>query len=342
VYDIHFILPITEKAPYNERLFHLKNYTFLNVQDKKVLITFLGDKKEKYKSLQNDWPPGITVEFIRYLEVGPAYKINHYLANMEKPLAKWTAKIDDDTTNDIYSLCSNFDRFYDWKKEYYLAGEINTTLEREEKHCLESLNLMDHIQGCSNLFMHEYEGCFVSWAAMNAIVANDLSKAFLLERAKIDSGYTDQALGTAAQLAKIYPIECRFLSTKPSRLHSFSLFGGKIGHIHFITKHQQPVYDYWLLMINETTGPNLNKNHITSTVFDVYYDQKKERYKFTFTKNGIIKINDKIDEWRCYWKIENNEMIFLDSDLGLNAKFEILDSSLIELNNRPQKSVKII
>jgi len=338
VFDIHFILPITEKVPYNQRISHLKNYAFLNPQDKKVLITFLGDSNDKYPLLQDNWPEGITVEFVKYANASNSYKVNKYLSELVVPLAKWTGKIDDDTTNDIFGLCSIFDEFYDWQKEYYLGGEINTVLERDEKETLEILNLNHHIKG-SNTLMHEFEGCFVSWAAMNTILTNETAKRFLKERTKFSGGFTDQAFGMAAQLAKIYPIECRFLSTKPTKMYNFTLFGGKIGHIHFYVNCSTTAYNYWLLMLSETTGPA----YITSKNFNVYYEQIKQPHKFTFTKNGIIKIDGKIDEWRCYWKIENNLMIFLDSDLNLNAKFEISGCDLFETTNNPKtKSIKII
>lgn len=341
LYDIHFILPITEKPPYNERIFHLKNYAFLNLQDKKILITFLGDDKEKYTILQDGWQEGVTVDFIRYNGACNAYKVNKYLSTMDKPLAKWTGKIDDDTTNDVSGLCSIFDTYYDWEKEYYLAGDINHALEPEERETLKQLNLQHHIAGSYTL-MHEFEGCFVSWGAMNTILNNKTSKEFLTKRTNFNSGYTDQALAMAAQIAKVYPIECRFLSNRPGKMYNFTLFGGKIGHIHFFVNQAKHMYDYWLLMIDEKTGQNFED--ITSKNFNVYYEEEngKQPFTFTFTKNGLIKINNKIDEWRCYWIIKNNIMFFLDSSLGLNAKFEIIDSNLIQITDTKKKSIKII
>lgn len=337
MYDIHFILPITEKKPYNERIFHLKKYAFLNPKHYKVLITFLGDKGDKYELLQSGWIEGITVEILKYpTEATNAYKVNHYLSKMDKPLAKWTAKIDDDTTNDIASLCSCFDEFYDWEKEYYLADEINTALEHEELVTLKALNLMHYIKGTTTTLMHEFEGCFVSWGAMNAILKNELAISFLKERIKLNSGFTDQAFAMAAQMAKVYPTQCRFLGNRPEQLYNFSLFGGQIGHIHFYVNHLLPLYNFWLLMFNEITGP---LTHITSRKFTVYYENEIQK-NFTFTKNGIIKINGNIDNWRCYWTITDDIITFLDSDLRPNASFQIQDDSLIE--PKAKKSVKII
>jgi hypothetical protein len=229
-YDLQILVPIIP-----DRLEVFKKIGIYNVGVKKILIYCLvgTNKKEIY---QNNWPDNVDVEIIESETNDPTAQIYKFLSrftNEQAGLSSWFSKIDDDTFNDISNLIDHLNKFYNPESDFYLVTEVRGEMARKEIDALKKLDLFSSID---NNFSHELEGCWLSKSAINKIVQNKDCKNLFELRGREEGGYTDQTLGAAAKLCKIYPIRERRFTVEPTQFINCSIFEGDIFHFHPISK----------------------------------------------------------------------------------------------------------
>jgi hypothetical protein len=222
-YDMQIICPVIPS-----RLKSFQKYGFYNLKEKKVLLHCLigTHDKEQYRE---GWPPSLDVEIISLDTDNPVIQIYDFLSKLkpEDIVGDWIAKIDDDSFNDIENLINNFNKHYDYNKEFYIAAQIRDDMNNYEVDLLKKLNLWFQID---ERFTHEYEACWLSKPAIQNILKNENCIQLFRERSKISGGFTDQCLGAAARLCKIYPVRDYHCSVSSNEFYKCSLIMDNIIH----------------------------------------------------------------------------------------------------------------
>jgi hypothetical protein len=221
MYDFQIIVPCVK-----ERLSFFQKFGLYNIKNTKILIYCLVNDK---KDFLDGWPKEVDVEFIendlkekvelnrtaKYPHFAPeVFRIYNLLSTftVEKAKrAKWTIKMDDDCYNDFFLMNYYFDKYFDYERDYYLVGEIRTETDKPEIECLKNLGLWKGLEKTG--WQHEIEFCAFSQSSMLKIVENKNCQQLFALRADQKKGYTDQTLGLAANLCKIYPIVTTFIES---------------------------------------------------------------------------------------------------------------------------------
>lgn len=237
-YDIEIITSVCNK--YLDRVNHFKKHGLVNVKDKKVLLNVIVSN-EDIQDIESGWPESITVNIIKKQSHDFVKNVYEFLSQFDATnlRSKWLMKVDDDSSTDISTLLYNLDKFYDWKEPYYLAAEpVKFCPSNIESMPLEEYSpyLQDYRRLVHNLY-HEIECFVVSHAALVKIFQNKDSVKLLKKRSEIEGGATDVVFAFAANISKIYPIDCPFLTPWPF-VEQFSLIGGVKNHVHLVTKNQ--------------------------------------------------------------------------------------------------------
>lgn len=235
-YDLQILVPIIP-----ERLESFKKIGIYNVGSKKILIHCLIGTNEK-EIYQNDWPENVDVELIESNTDDATMQIYKFLNRFDceqASMADWFAKIDDDTFTDVSNLVDHLNKMYDPENDFYLVTEVRNEMENKEIDALKELNLFHLID---YNFSHELEGCWLSKSAIKKIIENKDCKSLFDLRRKEEGGYTDQTIGAAAKLCKIYPIKEKRFTVNPYEFINCSIFGGDIFHFHPICKIKDEKY----------------------------------------------------------------------------------------------------
>lgn len=223
MYDFQIIVPCVK-----ERLEIFQKFGLYNIQKTKILVYCLVDNKEEYL---DGWPKEVDVKIIedeykneeklKKNKVAGGYpnyafevfRLYNFLSKFtldQAKQAKWTLKIDDDCYNDFHLMNYYFEKNYDYEKDFYLVGEVRKENDNPEIECLRNLGVWkDNIERTG--WCHEIEFCALSKCSMERIVQNEMCKKLFKMRSEITKGYTDQTLGLAAHLCKIYPISSNFI-----------------------------------------------------------------------------------------------------------------------------------
>lgn len=229
-YDLELVIPICLKDKFLDRVASLRDFGFLNIKDRNILITILTGTEdvEIAKSILGDnlnirYKPG-TQDYV-------ASKVNEYFGNLkaEDIRSRWIAKLDDDIANDIDGLISNLDAEFDCERDFYITTENRDDGIAVDVELLFRLGYESRWKYAR--LWHEWEGSVVSYPAIKRILSNPDSVCYLQERGKIPRGYCDIGLSFAARISKVYPIDAFFM-TKLTDIANFSLFGGYLNHIH--------------------------------------------------------------------------------------------------------------
>lgn len=234
-YDLQILVPIIPK-----RLEGFKKYGLYNVGQKKVLLhCLIGlNNEEIYKT---GWPENVEVKIIKGKTNNPIVQIYDFLFNfsLEQALsADWFAKIDDDTFNDISNMVDHLNKYYDSENDFYIVTQLRKDMHGIEIETLKKSLLLEKIDGS---FYHELEGCWFSKKSINKIVQNKDCKTLFCFRLSNEKGFTDQCMGAAAKLCKIYPTEEKRFSVDKGMFTNCSIFGGKLYHFHPICKDKNAI-----------------------------------------------------------------------------------------------------
>jgi hypothetical protein len=238
-YDLSIAMPICDatKAFYKRYEDH-KKYGLLNIKDRKIQLKLLiGPGEDFYgHDIKAGWPSGIDVVVVETPYCDVARKIAWFFdTNPDEEImeARWHAKWDDDSLNDIDTLIRWLDEDYDWTRAEYLAGDVHYDLDDNTMKSLRKVGY-DHLRYHERL-VHELEVSVCSQAAMMTVRRNEKAKEYLTERLKYFGGFGDHALCIMMYFCKIHPVRASFLSFW-NELPKFSFFGGKFAHVHM---HQE-------------------------------------------------------------------------------------------------------
>jgi hypothetical protein len=306
----------------------------MNVGENKILLNLIVSNDEKINDIEIGWPESVDVKI-------HSMASSNYVGNLFKFISeivpqdlnsRWIAKIDDDSSTDISGLINNLDEFYDHNKDFYLAAS-----------CLDDLFLSPEIQILDQYekemgvyqkilhnIRHEIECCVLSVTAVKTIFSNKMSVELLKKRSCIEGGVTDVALAFASAMAKVYPIQCPFLSHLPL-VSEFSIANGMLNHIHMISRDSAS--DNF-----ERTGiPFLflerlihGANEVEKAMEDLkFFSEKDDRVELIHLQaNHNFKV--KFEKRNMMWIEHENKILVLDED-RICRSFDILpDGNLID------------
>ena len=240
---------------FKSRLDDFKKYGLVNIGNRKVLLNLLFSN-EDVEDAEKGWHENIKVRVVR--SDCPNYVSNIYRfyakIDPENIECRWLARVDDDSCTDVDGLVSNLDEFYDWRESFYLASsptEFRAALDGDEGNLFpEYSHLLENYGRISHLLKNEIESGVISAFALNRIMKNEDSVNLIKFRSKLYGGYGDCVVAVAAALAKVYPIDCPFMTHLPE-LHNFSLVGGVLNHIHMIARNLEGENFTWDRASNE-------------------------------------------------------------------------------------------
>lgn len=321
-YDAEIVMLVCSK--FSSRIEDFKKYGLVNIKNRKLKLNIITSD-ETIEGVEKNWPEQIDVNLIskpspEYVNNLYSFFVDYDYENMD---AKWLIKLDDDSCTDVDGLLSNLESFYDCDEPYYLAATCSRFKDfgangRENwvvPHYIDSFGKYKPI--AYNL-KHEVECCVVSHAAIKKILKNEQSRILLTKRCELEGGCTDCALAFASSLAKVYPIDCPFITHYPT-LEKFSLFSGGVkNHIHLIAR--------------EGFGENFNQNDRKSgslySILTKIIDKKSsdiekrlENKKFLLETDNALKIYEfktnfllkiKFEDINYMWVEENGQIYIFD------------------------------
>lgn len=303
---MQIVIPIIPK-----RLKGFQKYGVLNLKDKKVLLHVLIGTHEK-KQYEEGWPDNLTLDIINHESNNAIIQIYDFLSKLESKdiVADWFGKIDDDTYNDFSRLIDHFNKIYDSEKEFYIVPQIRHEIENCEIEILNKLKVWEN--EIDKKFTHELEACWFSNKAIKNILNNEKCRQLFKERSKVEKGYTDQCMGAAAKICKIYPVKDYCCSVEENEFFRCSLFNGNLYHFHPICKMKDDLnYDLTLHLINKEKK---NENNLHKILNKKYFlvikenDEEINSIPLTFCENNIIKSANK--EFKFYFE-KNNDLIIV-------------------------------
>lgn len=237
MFDLEVLVPMSSKNP--SRVEDFKKYGLINVRNRRVLVNVLisGGNLE---GAERGWPAGVEVVVIH--DESPNFVANVYkfYAGLKptSPNARWLMRVDDDSCTDVDGLVANLDAVYDWESPFHLGDltPFKNPLKNKEKapfqkykHLLGSLEYI-----CGEMYC-EIECGIMSAAAVSKVFGNSRSRDLVEQRSKLEGGYCDCVVGLASAIAKVFPINCPFVTHRPL-IEQFSLFGGIKNHIHMVSR----------------------------------------------------------------------------------------------------------
>jgi hypothetical protein len=235
-YDLEIVMLSCKKL--NSRLCDFKKYGILNIKEKSIKINVILSNSEEITDIEKNWPKGVDINVIRYSNPNYAQNIHKFFLEYDlSSNSRWIMKLDDDSTTDISGLINNLDTFYNYEEPYYLASSCSKFMGPEYWIAYKYLDEMEEHGSLLFSLRHEIECSVISKKAINKILKNPKCINLLKKRSELERGATDVVLALASSIAKIYPIDCPFLTHLPA-LRDFSLLpGGFKNHIHLISRN---------------------------------------------------------------------------------------------------------
>lgn len=314
-YDLEIVMSVCSK--FGHRIEDFKKYGLVNIKNRKIKLNLLTTN-EIIEDLEKNWHEQITVEVVNlphecYTKTFHSYILNYDFENME---SKWLMKIDDDSCTDIDGLLSNLEEFYDHKEPFYLAASCSRFKEmgingRENWIFGKYIENFGKYKKIAYNLKHEVECCIVSQTAVKKILQNNESKSLLSKRSSIEGGCIDCVFAFASALAKVYPIDCPFITHFPT-LEKFSLFNNGIkNHIHLICRN--------------SSGENFNEHErksgllysVLTKIIDKYFTDTEKQLinkKYLLETDKFIKIYEFKNNFLLKIKLEENNFMWLEQD----------------------------
>lgn len=336
MYDINFVLPTSaRKDIYCQRLIDFKKFGIINIKNKKVLITLLKGT-ETINSLDKDWPDNVEVEIIPSVYDDVVQKTYDYFACLKSPKARWTAKIDDDSVNDVSNLVDNLDVNY-LNKDVYVCCFLNRVDYQlhVEKRGLTDLGYSHWITPEISLW-HEWEASFISKECLEKLLNNKDSISLLKIRSQSPGGVTDACLAFAARIAGLTPVDCHFATHQPLVGH-FSLIDGCYNHIHFVSrisgglhageKNGHFAFDFLRIILEKDYDETVYKEFLDQEYVFLGKDNTPLGV-LCFKENGLV--HGKKHDNESLWIIKNNKLLFLNNRGIPTGEFPIENGKVFE------------
>lgn len=237
-YDLEVLVPVSSRSI--ARLNYFKEFGLANIKDRKVLLNIILSDDD-IPEIEKGWNKNIDVNVVRSdnkCHVANLYKF-YVDIDLDKSSSRWFIRIDDDSCTDVDGLVSNLDLYYDYKTPFYL-GNLNPfslALGGEGWVFQKYKNLLEEYEKIAGSLKNEVECGVLSNAALIKILSNERSRKLLECRSQQEGGFGDCVVALASAMAKIYPIDCPFITYRPL-VHEFSILGGIYNHIHMISPEE--------------------------------------------------------------------------------------------------------
>lgn len=244
MYDIEFVLPITGGDRYLQRVADFKKFGLMNIRNRKVRLKVLTDKSVPDKIANEGWPEKVDVIVKKYNHPegnSATPKIySCYLDYLKESLddCRWYAKVDDDSINDVDGLVTSLDLDHDHNREDYLVAEPIYDISWERK-VLKRVDPSYLRWGRFKRPAHEWEISVFAQRAMKTMFNDQKAVDFLRYRLAVYGGNGDTGMGIMARICKINAAVSVFMSQYPF-LPMFSLLGGPLNHIHYMSRDKNP------------------------------------------------------------------------------------------------------
>jgi hypothetical protein len=336
-YDLEIVVPVSN----NKRTDDFKKYGIINIKDRKVLVTTItsGSKIED----TGGWPSGVDVRSAHYSDTNYVANVYRNFLELERNgECRWIMKIDDDSSTDVDAIVEKLDMFYDHREKLYLASSMvkfgELCYEGPIIHGPENELKELYLPVFGDVFLefdHEIESCVMSQAGLSHIISDPKAKSFLEARCAHLGGVTDTALAFASIIAKLHPTRFPF-STHLPMINKFSVFGGKINHIHMIARiangenfgENERCGEVQYLALTRAIDGVMTKVEEKISGRKFLLETETELKTYEFRKNRTLKI--KFDEKNYIWvEFEGEICIFYDAR-EIYKKFTIKDGNLIE------------
>jgi len=240
MHDIRFILPITLKGKYFQRMQDMKRYGFLNIGPYNVKITLLVEQHNPasidWKEVQQGWPAEVEILDVPYTNVQhkfACFYLNDF--NNAQSAATWTARIDDDSSTDVGALMGYLSEFNPNDPHHLIAqqcGDIHN-LQPAYYPLLEKYGITRRM---TDKWNHSWEISIDSQEAINRFSRNLQVRALYRDVIKMSPDefwWADQIYCYAMRMAGVWPTVTNFLS-KDANIRNFTFTGGKFAHIHYV------------------------------------------------------------------------------------------------------------
>jgi hypothetical protein len=324
-YDLDIVMPVCGR--FIDRVEDFKKYGLINFKNRKVKLNLILSNEE-IENIENGWPSELDLNLVKNETADYVQNTYKFFFNLqpEDIDARWIMKIDDDSCTDIDGLVANLDEFYDHEGMYYLAASCSRfegcgVGGREGSAIREYFDAFENYKPIAYLLWHEIEACVISNTTIKYLLENERFKKFLKRRCEILGGTTDCGLNFASAMAKVYPIDCPFLTHFPS-LENFSIFSDGIkNHIHMISRkpigenfepHERRagcVYEILTKLVDKREHSEL-ENHVKNRKF-LWEDDHHVRI-FDFKDNYTVR--SKPDLHKFLWVDYEGSVRILDRD----------------------------
>jgi hypothetical protein len=231
---------------------------------------------------------------------------------------------------------------YDWGDKFYL-GDLNNfelALNAGECHVFPDYkHLLGDLAGIAPFLKNEVECGIVSHGAIKHVLSNQKAMGLLRQRAELRGGFGDTVFALAAALAKLYPINCPFVSHRPL-INEFSLFGGRFKHIHMVSrKREGENFDQYSrcgaaqydAIVKSVDGGFTEKEKI---FLEKRYLMENEREIsiWEFRPNRTVKM--KFDERNYIWNEFDGKIRVFDDAVDIKMSLAIDDSGTVVGENQ--------
>jgi len=321
-YDLEIIIPVANKQPYLQRIIDFKEFNLLNINKYKIIIKLLVGPEEMPEDIFEKWPCDVEkIAFASNIHVSKIY--NYYLSLKDGDFKKtrWFAKFDDDSISDIDGIISNLDADFDCERDYYLATNIFYDDHEVEIELLEELGFSRWFKHHKKVH-HECEGSILSNTALRRILNNEQARNFLERRKDIEKGFCDIALGCAARICKIHLTKAEFM-THMHFLHKFTLFGGHLAHIHFLSHDRRgELYNIFKKAINNKICPDIIAEEICDKSYLFSRDDGTIISTVKLSRNGKV-TGKKLNDNETFWDVEDSKLRFLNIEGKPSTVFDM-------------------
>lgn len=330
MYDLEIILPVSKRDKYGLRLKDFKKIGLLNIKDKKIILKLLIGT-EPPSDFCERWLEDFDVVTVSGPSNFAAAKIYHYYSSL-KPnhykTARWFGRIDDDSITDVSGLIDNLDLEFDHTANHYAVTCLCADQHHEEIELLKDSKYNRWVAPGAKPILHEWEACFLSQATMKSILSNQDAIKFIENRSKISHGVGDFSLAIAARMCKIFPAEASFLTEK-HWVHRFSLFGGDINHLHYLSHdcNEKHFNMFKKIMLNEIHDDFEFASKVGDKEYMFFRHIRGESQFISTLKlklNGVITGIDSYNE--AFWRVKGENIVFLTENFETSSIFDVFKS----------------
>jgi hypothetical protein len=325
LYDLEVTIPVCGR--FLSRLDDYKKYGLVNIKDRKVLINLIISG-EDLEGLEKGWDSNVSVNLVKNLDsdyVKNMYKF-YLTIDPDKISSRWFIRLDDDSCTDVDGLVSNLDLFYSCDRPYYLGhlNDFHNALMGEEGQIYPQYkHLLEEYSSFASLLKNEVECAVLSRTALSNILKDEKAYRLLKFRAGLEGGYTDTVLAISSAIAKIYPIDCPFITYLPL-INEFSLVGGVRNHIHLVRRTTEGEnFTNIVSMDGYDVLTRIVDNKITDLEMSILgnrYMLETHRYIRTYEFAENHQVICKFDHRKLLWLEKDGLIVVLD---GGNLAFKL-------------------